>query len=72
MQPATEHLLSARLARAQVDGRLPSLVAGLIRGSELVWTGAFGRVVAEGSADLPGPDTQYRIGSITKTFAAAR
>lgn len=70
MQQATEQLLSARLARAQVDGRLPSLVAGLIRGSELVWSGAHGNVVAEGSPDLPGPDTQYRIGSITKTFAA--
>ena len=54
----------ARLGAMQSDGRLPSIVAGVLRGGKLVWTGAAG--------DGPGdPDErQYRIGSITKTFVA--
>ncbi|HET7350302.1 MAG TPA: serine hydrolase domain-containing protein [Marmoricola sp.] len=53
-----------RLDLMQSEGRLPSIVAGVLRGGELVWTGAAG----EGPGD---PDVrQYRIGSITKTFVA--
>jgi len=61
---ATGRRLQARLARAQVEGRLPSVVAGLVRDGELIWTSSIG--------DLPGPalDTQFRIGSITKTLTA--
>lgn len=61
----TAHRLRARLARAQRDGRLPSVVAGVVRGGTLVW--------ADGYGDVPGPDpadVQYRIGSITKTLTA--
>jgi D-alanyl-D-alanine carboxypeptidase len=60
----TARRLLALLAERQVTGRLPSLVAGVVRDGELVWTGAYGDVDA-------GPaDVQYRIGSITKTFTA--
>ncbi|MGH3308816.1 MAG: serine hydrolase domain-containing protein, partial [Nocardioides sp.] len=54
----------ARLGAMQSDGRLPSVVAGVLRAGELVWTGAAG--------DAPGDpdDRQFRIGSITKTFVA--
>jgi CubicO group peptidase (beta-lactamase class C family) len=54
----------ARLDALQSEGRLPSVVAGVLRGGELVWTGAAG--------DGPGDpdDRQYRIGSITKTLVA--
>ncbi len=54
----------ARLGLMQSEGRLPSIVAGVLQGGELVWTGAAG--------DGPGDpdDRQYRIGSITKTFVA--
>ena len=54
----------ARLCLMQSEGRLPSIVAGVLQGGELVWTGAAG--------DGPGDpdDRQYRIGSITKTFVA--
>jgi CubicO group peptidase (beta-lactamase class C family) len=54
----------ARLVALQSDGRLPSVVAGVLRGGDLVWTGRVG--------DAPGDprDRQYRIGSITKTFVA--
>ena len=72
--------LQARLDREQSERRLPSVVAGLVRDGELVWSGAAGRVgrtvdgaASDGGAadgDRPDLDTQYRIGSITKTFVA--
>jgi len=62
--PVTARRLLARLAHAQVDGRLPSVVAGLVRDGALVWSAGYG--------DVPGDplDTQYKIGSITKTMTA--
>lgn len=56
--------LSQRLAVEQSSCRLPSIVAGLIRDGELVWSGGCGRV----DGVTPGADVQYRCGSITKTF----
>jgi CubicO group peptidase (beta-lactamase class C family) len=64
------HLTSA-LARAQAEGRLPSVVAGVLCDGELAWSGGRGRCVRLGSDERPDADTQYRIGSITKTFVAA-
>jgi CubicO group peptidase (beta-lactamase class C family) len=58
--------LLARLAEEQSTQRLPSVVAGLVRDGELVWTGGRGWV---GDA-TPDADVQYRVGSITKTFVA--
>jgi len=49
----------------QSQGRLPSIVGGMLRGGVLAWSG--------GSGDVPGDDpadVQYRIGSITKTLVA--
>ena len=40
-----------------------------MRKGELVWSGAVGAADYEGSRDAT-PDTQYRVGSITKTFTA--
>ena len=53
-----------RLAAAQAEGQLPSIVAGVVRGGGLAW--------ADGVGDVPGDvvDTQYKIGSITKTLTA--
>jgi CubicO group peptidase (beta-lactamase class C family) len=62
----TRRLLDARLARDQASERLPSIVAGLARDGALVWTGGRGEV----SGHWPDADTQYRAGSITKTFVA--
>ncbi len=56
------------LAGDQVAGRLPSVVAGVVREGGLIWTGTHGQVTGAGVP--PGPDVQYRIGSITKTFVA--
>jgi CubicO group peptidase (beta-lactamase class C family) len=60
----TAHALMARLAAEQSEQRLPSVVAGLVRDGELVWTGGRGKV----DGRTPDADVQYRCGSITKTF----
>jgi CubicO group peptidase (beta-lactamase class C family) len=61
--------LDRLLRRAQADGRLPSVSAAVLRAGEVVWSDALG------ASDVEGPvpatvDTQYRVGSITKTFTA--
>ncbi len=66
MLPTTELALLRRVAAEQADSRAPSLVAAVVRGSSLLWTGERGRV----DGQPPSTDTQYRIGSITKTFVA--
>jgi D-alanyl-D-alanine carboxypeptidase len=68
--PVTDHTarrLLVHLATAQSGGRLPSVVAGLVRDGGPVWFGSYG------AAAVPGHDprdVQYRIGSITKTMTA--
>jgi CubicO group peptidase (beta-lactamase class C family) len=66
MLQTTEFALLRRVAAEQAERRAPSLVAAVVRGQELLWHGARGTV--DGTA--PTTDTQYRIGSITKTFIA--
>lgn len=66
MLQTTEFALLRRLAAEQAEHRAPSLVAAVVRGGETLWSGARGEV--DGAA--PTTDTQYRIGSITKTFIA--
>ena len=63
----TARRLLAHLATAQSRGRLPSVVAGLVRDGSLVWSGSYG---AAGVPDHEPLDVQYRIGSITKTMTA--
>jgi D-alanyl-D-alanine carboxypeptidase len=65
--PVTGRRLLARLAAAQAGGRLPSLVAGVLRDGRLAWSGAYGDEAVPGHDPL---DVQYRIGSITKTMTA--
>lgn len=64
--PSTRRALLHRIAVAQAEGRAPSLVAAVARGGRTVWHGA--RTSVDGHA--PDDNTQYRIGSITKTFTA--
>ena len=52
----------AVLDRYQAERRLPSVEAGVLAGSELVWAGTAGAGATS--------NTQYRIGSITKTMTA--
>ena len=62
--PTTARLLLARTARVQRDGRVPSLVAGVVRDGGLVWS------TGRGAVDEPHTDVQYRLGSISKTVTA--
>jgi len=71
VRPGTADRLLHLLAREQVDRRLPSVVAGLVRDGQLVWWGARGSAAEPGAAPLaPAPTTRYRIGSITKSLVA--
>lgn len=63
----TARRLLARLGHAQSTGRLPSVVAGLVRDGEPVWFGTYGGPAVP---DHDPYDVQYRIGSITKTMTA--
>lgn len=64
--PPTRRALLHRVATGQADGRLPSLVAAVVRDGAPVWFA--GRGTANGAE--PTAQTQYRIGSLTKVFMA--
>lgn len=64
--PGTQRALLHRIATAQSEGRAPSLVAAVRRQRQTVWSGA--RSCVDGHS--PDGDTQFRIGSLTKTFTA--
>ena len=70
--PASEATL-AELRRAvrghQAERRLPSVSVAVFRGDEVLYAEAVGRADVEAERDAT-PDTQYRVGSITKTFTA--
>lgn len=65
----TAAALYAEVAAAQSEWKLPSITAGVVRDGALVWTGSRGQF-ATADGGLPGPERQYRIGSITKTLTA--
>lgn len=65
--PVTAHRLQARLASAQSSGRLPSVVARVVRDGRPEWSGVYGDPAVPGHDPF---DVQYRIGSITKTMTA--
>jgi CubicO group peptidase (beta-lactamase class C family) len=58
-------------ARRQSDGRVPGLICGVVRDGELAWSGAVGAADVAQPERPPTTDTQYAIGSITKTFTAS-
>jgi CubicO group peptidase (beta-lactamase class C family) len=72
--PEISERLAARLERlvgaAQREKRLPGIAAAVLRDGELVWETAVGVADVESGLEAT-PDTQYRVGSITKTFTAA-
>ena len=65
---STPEALDRLLQERQAD-RLPSVAAAVVRKGEQVWANAVGSADYEAKRDAT-PDTQYRIGSITKTFTA--
>ncbi len=64
--PATRRALTRRLAQAQARSRVPSIIAGLVRDGEVIWVDSRG-AVGDARATV---NTQYRIGSITKSLVA--
>ncbi len=61
--------LDGAVAAAQRRFRVPGIAAGVVRGRELVWTGAAGHARLDPRTE-PTPETQFLIGSVTKTFTA--
>jgi CubicO group peptidase (beta-lactamase class C family) len=62
--------LSRLVREAQSEERIPSISAAAIGNGEIVWHEALGLADVDGGVEASS-DTQYRIGSITKTFTAA-
>jgi CubicO group peptidase (beta-lactamase class C family) len=62
--------LERLVRREQRDKRLPSIAAAVVRDGEIVWETAVGAADVAAAREST-PDTQYRVGSITKTFTAA-
>jgi CubicO group peptidase (beta-lactamase class C family) len=58
-----------RLLQERQADRLPSVAAAVVHKGEQVWTAAVGSADYDAQHEAT-PDTQYRIGSITKTFTA--
>ena len=58
-----------RLLQERQADRLPSVAAAVVNKGEQVWASAVGAADYADGRDST-PDTQYRIGSITKTFTA--
>ncbi|GIF16143.1 serine hydrolase domain-containing protein [Actinoplanes teichomyceticus] len=64
--PTARYERAAR--RAQADGRIPALTVALHRADREPWTFTVGE---SGNPEHPlGPDSRFRIGSVTKTFTA--
>jgi CubicO group peptidase (beta-lactamase class C family) len=70
---STPERLSAKLeqllAADQRKKRAPSIAAAVLRDGEVIWESAVGIADVETGVEAT-PDTQYRVGSITKTFTA--
>ena len=70
IDPATARHLHHVLATEQRRGRLPSVAAGIVRDGALVWSDAVGTLDGRAGGEPADTGTQYRMGSITKTFVA--
>lgn len=62
--------LERLVRKEQREKRLPSIAVSVMRDGELAWEIAVGAADVETKREA-APDTQYRLGSITKTFTAA-
>lgn len=62
--------LSRLVREAQSEERIPSISAAAIGNGKVAWQEALGLADVDGGIEASS-DTQYRIGSITKTFTAA-
>lgn len=62
-------MIEAWLAAKPVNGGPPGLTAALVRDQNLIWIKGFGLADVE-KGTLAGPETIYRVASITKLFTA--
>jgi CubicO group peptidase (beta-lactamase class C family) len=67
---ATVARLDRSLAAKQAEWRSAGLAAAVVRHGQPVWRGLVGTTDAADLDARPSADTQFRIGSITKTFTA--
>ncbi|HYJ69124.1 MAG TPA: serine hydrolase domain-containing protein [Nocardioidaceae bacterium] len=58
------------VAERQAASRVPGLICGIVRDGQQVWGSAAGAADVAKPERPPTTDTQYAIGSITKTFTA--
>ncbi|HET8989034.1 MAG TPA: serine hydrolase domain-containing protein, partial [Humibacillus sp.] len=70
IEHSTVRHLTHLLATEQRKSRLPSVAAGIVRGGAVAWADAVGTVDGRADGLAADVDTQYRMGSITKTFVA--
>lgn len=70
IDPQLKHLFDARLTDAQRTSRAPSAAAAVIADGAVAWSGAVGHTTGRPDGETATTTTQYRIGSITKTFTA--
>lgn len=70
LDPTAAAHLDAALARMQREQRAPSVAAALMRDGAVAWSGAVGHLDGTPDGTPATTETQYRIGSITKTIAA--
>ena len=66
---AFEQDCAKRLRQLQREARSPSISAAVVRDGAVTWSDAVGLADVE-QGQVPTLDTQYSIGSITKTFTA--
>jgi len=69
LSPRLQRVLEAKLLEAQRGWRSPGLSVGVVRDGGLVWSKHVGAARLDPST-AADDDTQYMIGSITKTFTA--
>lgn len=67
---AVRRRLDRLVAAKQVEWRSAGLAATVVRAGRPAWHGFIGTSDAARPDAVPGPDTQFRMGSITKTFTA--
>ena len=70
LSPALERDLLGRVAAAQRSWRAPAVSAGVVRDGRLVWSTHVGAARLGAEPRRADDDTQFMIGSVTKTFTA--
>jgi CubicO group peptidase (beta-lactamase class C family) len=70
VSPGLGRRLAAAVATAQRRWRAPVVSAGVVRDGGLVWSGHVGAARLSTPALPASDDTQFMIGSVTKTFTA--